>query len=111
MKFQKLVVLRMFHPNKGAWRACLPRVSTANFAAGGEQGGLGPEPGTVNIVADQRVADRRQMNPDLVGPAGFEMAFRSCWRSGPLASRYFSSTRQWVIASRPPARIAIFSRA
>ena len=53
-----------------------------------QQGGLGPETRPVNIVADQRVADRGQMDPDLVGAAGFQAAFHHAgdrvarWRRG-----------------------------
>ena len=41
---------------------------------GAEMTGLGLEAGAVNIVAEQRMADRGQMDPDLVGAAGFEPA-------------------------------------
>ena len=52
------------------------------------------------------------MDANLVGSAGFQVALQQARdRVVPAASRYFSSTRQWVMASRPLARMAIFSRA
>ena len=41
---------------------------------GRQPGGLGAEPGPIDRVAQQRVADMGQMHPDLVGAAGIELA-------------------------------------
>ena len=60
----------------------------------GELQRLGPEPGAVDGIADQRVADLGHMDPDLVGPARLEPAPHQARRSCPGSS----STVQWVTA-------------
>ncbi len=53
------------------------------LSAKGREGGLGPlrqkrrlgaQPGPIDRIAKERMADRGQMDPNLVSPAGFQPA-------------------------------------
>ena len=80
----------------------MERLPAKGFEGGlgrfGQQGGLGAEPRSVDVIAQERMADRGQMDPNLVGAAGFEPAgeqachrlargVRRC-RAGLLSSRH-----------------------
>ena len=73
----------------------------------GQAGRLGLEARAVDIVADQRMADMGHMDADLVRAAGLQPAVEQARdRLAVRSRRSVSSTCQWVIASRPPARTA-----
>ena len=44
------------------------------LGVGGQKGGFGAEAGAIDLVAHERVADRGQMDANLVGAAGFQPA-------------------------------------
>ena len=73
-----------------AWSACLPRAASAIWAVCRQKRGFGAKSGPVGLVSEQRMADRGQMNPNLVGPAGFEPAERG---GSPPAARLFPPWR------------------
>ena len=67
------------------------------LSAKGREGSLGPlrqkrrlgaEPGPIDWIAKQRMADRGQMDPNLVSPAGFQPASQEtgdrAWPIGPF---------------------------
>ena len=63
-----------------------------------EQRRLGQEAGAIDLVAEQRVADRGEMDADLVGTPGFEPAFEQARdRAAATLPRARAPSRQ-----RPP---------
>src|SRR5580700_10846519 len=45
-----------------------------SLGVGGQKGGFGAKTAAIDLVAHDRMADRSQMDPDLMGPAGFQPA-------------------------------------
>ena len=78
---------------------------------GAELAGLGLEVRAIDGVAHQGVADMGEVHPDLMGPPGLELAGQQRGDRLAVAPLKAACISQWVIASRPPSRTAIFSRA